>query len=263
MNSSASTINMETGFRSILAAKPVLKDGCRFRVGNGSSIRIWHDPWLPSPSQGFITLEPSSGREDTTVDQLILPGENSWDYDLLADLFSEEDRGQIMKIPLTVHGREDQMYWIHDKKGVYSIRSGYKSLMADSFIHSYSTIESFWTKLWRFKIPAKVRNLIWRASLNVLPTVDQLRARKVEVDNHCPVCSIHDESVLHAFVSCEFAQKLWRDANQPPSKLAISSSSAELVKWKPPTRSSLKLNIDASIFEDQGKARLGFVIRND
>ncbi|CAI9760115.1 unnamed protein product [Fraxinus pennsylvanica] len=304
-----------------------------FRVGNGSSIRIWHDPWLPSPSQGFITSEPSPGVEDATVDQLILPGENSWDHDLLADLFSEEDRGQIMKIPLTAHGREDRMYWIHDKKGVYSVRSGYKSLMADSFIHSYSTTENFWKELWRLKIPAKVRNLIWRASLNVLPTVDQLRVRKVEVDSHCPVCSIHDESVLHAFVSCEFAQKiweavgvvnsptmaanfkdwitatlknhqqdqeiivmlcwaiwlnrnetvwnaksftvlkvvtiannflqLWRDANRPPSKLAISSSSPELVKWKPPTRGSLKLNIDASIFEDRGMARLGLVIRND
>ncbi|CAI9777303.1 unnamed protein product [Fraxinus pennsylvanica] len=30
---------------------------------------------------------------------------DSWDYNLLADLFNEEDHGQIMKIPLTAHGR--------------------------------------------------------------------------------------------------------------------------------------------------------------
>ncbi|CAI9785166.1 unnamed protein product [Fraxinus pennsylvanica] len=194
---------------SILAAKSILKDGCRLRVGNGSSIRIWHDPWLLNPRQGFVTSEPSPGREDAIVDQLILAGENSWDYNLLADLFNEEDRGQIMKIPLIAHGREDRMFWIHDKKGAYSVRSGYKLLMANSFTHSHNTIESFWNKIWRYKIPAKVRNLIWKASLNVLPTTDQLRAKRVDVDSHCPVCLTHEESVLHVFVSCELAQKVW------------------------------------------------------
>ncbi|CAI9759335.1 unnamed protein product [Fraxinus pennsylvanica] len=238
-----------------------------------------------------------------------------------------------MKIPLTAHGREDRMYWIHDKKGTYSVRSGYKLVMADSFKHSHTTIESFWNKIWRYKILAKVRNLIWRASLNVLPTTDQLRAKRVDVDSHCPVCLMHEESVLHVFVPCEFAEKVWetvgvasspllaanfkdsltatlknhhqdqeiiamlcwviwmnrnetvlntksftvlkvvtiaknflqqwQDANQPPSKPAANSNRPELVKWKPPTTSSLKLNIDAAIFEDQGKAGLGLVIRND
>ena len=34
-------------WRSILKGREVLKEGMRWRVANGSSIRIWSDPWLP------------------------------------------------------------------------------------------------------------------------------------------------------------------------------------------------------------------------
>ncbi|KAL2495159.1 putative Uncharacterized mitochondrial protein [Forsythia ovata] len=67
-----------------------------------------------------------------------------------------EDRRQILQIPLTSLGREDRMYWIHDKKGSYLVKSGYHRLMVDSFVHSQTVMESFWSNLWKYKIPAKV-----------------------------------------------------------------------------------------------------------
>ncbi|CAI9769874.1 unnamed protein product [Fraxinus pennsylvanica] len=168
--------------------------------------------------------EPRPGREDATVNQLFIAGENSWDYNLLANLFNEVDRGQITKIPLTKHGREDRMYWIHDKKGVYTVRSGYMLLMGNSFIHSHTAIESFWNKFWRYKIPAKVRNLLWRALQNVLPTVDQLRAKRVNIESHCPACLMHEEYVLHVFVSCEFAQNVWEAVGVADSSLLVANN---------------------------------------
>ncbi|CAI9782598.1 unnamed protein product [Fraxinus pennsylvanica] len=164
---------------------------------NLNNLAIDYDPMHEDPKNGATRLKDKDGNlySDKMAIQGIIseyfhdifkssvqsdqPGENSWDYNLLADLFNEVDRGQITKIPLTAHGREDRMYWIHDKKGVYTVRSGYKLLMGNSFIHSHTAIESFWNKFWRYKIPAKVRNLLWRALRNVLPTVDQLRAKFV------------------------------------------------------------------------------------
>ncbi|KAK4381773.1 hypothetical protein Sango_2936700 [Sesamum angolense] len=36
-------------WRSIIAAHDLFRAGCRWRVGTGSAIRVWRDPWLPRP----------------------------------------------------------------------------------------------------------------------------------------------------------------------------------------------------------------------
>ncbi|KAL2498709.1 Ribonuclease H-like superfamily protein [Abeliophyllum distichum] len=206
------------------------------RRNRGINWTAWDKLCLPKSKGGMgfkklhetnlALLEPNPGSEDYTVGQLIITGENNWDYNLLVDLFNEEDRRQIMQIPLTSLGREDRMYWIHDKKGAYSVKSGYQLLILDSFVYSHTAMESFWSSLWRYKIPAKVRNLHWRASLNVLPTANQLRAKRVDMDSHCPVCLMHEESIFHVLVSCEFAQQVWKAVGviSAPPWLLISKS---------------------------------------
>ncbi|CAI9757018.1 unnamed protein product [Fraxinus pennsylvanica] len=169
-----------------LNVKSLLQDGCRYRVESGTSARIWRDPWLPNPNHGFVTSDPLPGHEEATVNQLFVPGENRWDYDILVDLFSEEERGQILKIPLSSYGRSDRIYWVHDNKGFYSVRSGYKRLMQEFFQEYPNTMDSFWRTIWNLKIPAKVRNFLWRASQLVLPTADHLRAKRVDIDKLCP-----------------------------------------------------------------------------
>ena len=42
-------------WRSILKGREVLKEGMHWRVGDGSSIQIWSDPWLPLEFLPFIS----------------------------------------------------------------------------------------------------------------------------------------------------------------------------------------------------------------
>ena len=65
---------------------------------------------------------------------------------------------------------------------------------------------SVWRRLWRLDVPSKVKNLMWRAANNVLPTADNLRSRKVQVPSLCSVCNAFNESVLHTLVDCGFAK---------------------------------------------------------
>lgn len=37
-----------------MAAKPVLREGVRWCVGDGKSIKIWEDAWIPSTESGRI-----------------------------------------------------------------------------------------------------------------------------------------------------------------------------------------------------------------
>ena len=48
-------------WRSILKGREVLKEGMRWRVANGSSIRIWSDPWLPLEFLSFTSSPAASG----------------------------------------------------------------------------------------------------------------------------------------------------------------------------------------------------------
>ncbi|CAI9755632.1 unnamed protein product [Fraxinus pennsylvanica] len=181
------------------------------------------DHWLPNLDHGFVTSDPISGAEEATVNQLFIPGENRWDYDIIVDLFSEEEQRQILKIPLSSYGRADQIYWVHDNKGLYSVRSGYERLMLE-FSQNYSNnMDRYWSTIWNLKIPAKVHNFLWRASQQVLPTSDHLRAKRVDIDKHCPVCLQHDESVLHSLVHCVFARSVW-DATGITSSPSLTDS---------------------------------------
>lgn len=42
-------------WRGILKGREVLKEGMRWRVGDGTSIRIWTDPWLPAEVLPFVS----------------------------------------------------------------------------------------------------------------------------------------------------------------------------------------------------------------
>lgn len=58
-------------------------------------------------------------------------------------------------------------------------------------------------------MPGKVKNFLWRAVKNVLPTIDNLFSRRVQVLPTCFVCNAYNKSVIHALVECGFAKSCW------------------------------------------------------
>ncbi|XP_019068310.2 putative pentatricopeptide repeat-containing protein At3g18840 [Solanum lycopersicum] len=68
---------------------------------------------------------------------------------------------------------DDQWMWKLDRKGRYTVKSGYSEL------HNAITPISngqFWWKIWKLKIPPKVLNFVWRA---ILSTGDNLMNKKI------------------------------------------------------------------------------------
>ena len=45
-------------WKSLLVAQPILKKGCFWRVGNGASIRVLKDCWLPNHPTKKILIQP-------------------------------------------------------------------------------------------------------------------------------------------------------------------------------------------------------------
>jgi hypothetical protein len=107
-----------------------MKEGMIWRVGDGESIDIWNDPWLPrgitrrvSSAQGHILL--------TRVSELINLITNRLDQELIRGIFHEDDAAVILGIPLAAN-MGDSIAWHFDKKGLFSVKSAYKVSVAAS-----------------------------------------------------------------------------------------------------------------------------------
>jgi hypothetical protein len=101
-------------WRSILKGIQLLKEGIIWRVGDGDTINIWTDPWIPRGSTRKLISQ--KGRHQVyKVSELINPTTNTWDTDLVQQTFAPEDAELILQIPIYEH-TGDFIAWHYDKK---------------------------------------------------------------------------------------------------------------------------------------------------
>jgi hypothetical protein len=103
-------------WRSILKGLEVLKKGIIWRIGDGTDVKIWEDPWFP----GNITRQPSTHKGDhdlVMVSELINHSSCTWKRDLIAQHFLPNDIHTICSIPLREHS-EDFLAWHFDNREI-------------------------------------------------------------------------------------------------------------------------------------------------
>jgi hypothetical protein len=93
-------------------------------VGDGSTIRVFDDPWIPANSNGQPLCKPREAKV-TMVDELIDMERMCWSKEKLEVNLIETDRRAVCQIPL---GRfaEDEWAWTQEKNGVFLVRSAYR-----------------------------------------------------------------------------------------------------------------------------------------
>ncbi|KAM5562230.1 hypothetical protein ABKV19_017448 [Rosa sericea] len=103
---------------------------------------------------------------------------------------------------------------------------------------SSSESSSFWKCIWAAKVPGKVKVHIWKVCQSILPTLSQLRGRRVPLLGGCFFCNAEDESILHVTLECPFVRDL---INMVPSLHNILTSSIpnSIVDWLQSCYSSL------------------------
>lgn len=112
---------------------------------------------------------------------------------------------------------------------------------------------SAWFKLWHLHVPAKVKNFLWRAMANVLPTTNNLLQCRVEVQASCPICHTSSETVFYVLVTCHFARACWIS-----SVLGFNGSCVSFVHWLEDlfSRWGLWLNKNNKVWNDvKGKVQ--------
>ncbi|KAK6116072.1 hypothetical protein DH2020_008341 [Rehmannia glutinosa] len=145
------------------------------------------------------------------VNDLLIPGTSQWDVSLLEELFCGRDVEEITNSPLNPSGVDDIRVWHYDKKGKYMVKSSYR--IARNFSEDDNRENSaLWSKIWKLKLPPKIKHFVWRACTNCLPLRSNLSRRNIVVEPVCAFCRVEMETCWHVFVSCRYCRDCWREA---------------------------------------------------
>uniref|UniRef100_A0A803PC62 Uncharacterized protein n=1 Tax=Cannabis sativa TaxID=3483 RepID=A0A803PC62_CANSA len=87
-------------WRSIWEAQDIVHKGIQWQVGNGYSISVLGDPWLPNVDNPFVVSH-HLGLVNAKVHSLMRLDDKSWDLEILQDMFEDLDISLITKIPFT------------------------------------------------------------------------------------------------------------------------------------------------------------------
>lgn len=145
----------------------MLRTGLGCRIGNGSTIRVLEDPWLPSEHEAHI--QTSNPAIQGQMVSCLLDENGDWDGDLIRDIFDSRDVNVILSISLNAES-QNTWYWRREKMGNYSVKSAYTLLQELNTDQNIPSNSGFWRRLWNLKIPPKVKHFLWRAVTNCLPT---------------------------------------------------------------------------------------------
>uniref|UniRef100_A0A803P8S6 Reverse transcriptase domain-containing protein n=1 Tax=Cannabis sativa TaxID=3483 RepID=A0A803P8S6_CANSA len=271
--------------RSVWEARPLIRNGVRWCVGDGSGINVLGEPWLPDPDNPFI-ISDHPALQNAKVENLFSLGGKEWDFPSC-----------------------DHLCWWKEGSGVYSVRSAYQILQESKGRGDDGAATGFWKQLWELKIPPKVKNLVWRAGVACLPTLAQLVTKRVaevwervgigtigadggsfadwctaiflkqSAEMRCLIATlcwaiwgaINDRiwqkklvsaSAIVASAKCFLDQ--WHIAQKSQIETSWSGLQVKdgVEQWAKPVENSIKINVDATIFEEQNHFGLACVIRD-
>lgn len=63
--------NPSYAWGSIIAAQEIVRQGCKRRIGDGKTTRVWQVPWLPCLENGYVTTEMPEELKDIKVHGLL------------------------------------------------------------------------------------------------------------------------------------------------------------------------------------------------
>ncbi|KAF5180637.1 hypothetical protein FRX31_029777 [Thalictrum thalictroides] len=144
-------------------------------IGDGTKIRIWEEPWIPSlpshiPSPAFSS-QPHN-QQISHVNQLLLPNSSTWNISLLNQMFDPFSVQHIMNTNIRGTNHNDRLKWLGNKNGVFTVKSMYKFITSN--IDHVQTDQKMNLKLWKVSAPPRAILFAWKYFHGGVPTRERL-----------------------------------------------------------------------------------------
>ncbi|KAG7569023.1 Reverse transcriptase domain [Arabidopsis thaliana x Arabidopsis arenosa] len=218
------------GWRSMLAAKDVLRYGIRKTIGSGFGTYIWTDPWIPDtparPPKGLTVERDPLACVNTLIDF----GSKQWKMDRLRELFPPEEITLILGIKPSRIVSSDGYCWIMTKSGNYTVKSGYevaRSISRPVCDHPFQgpSVTALKAQAWKLKTTRKLKHFVWQCVTGCLASSQRLFYRHIGRDKGCSRCGAEEESINHLLFECPPARQVWALSNIPSSPALFPSAS--------------------------------------
>lgn len=103
----------------------------------------------------------------------------------------------------TLSEEDDQLEWIGNTSKIYSIQSGYKSIIL------FPKAKVTWNNIWKANCIPKMKTFMWLVFLNKVLTWNNLTKRCFQGPNMCTFFSRKEEKTSHLFMECTLSCKMW------------------------------------------------------
>ncbi|KAF7823302.1 ribonuclease H [Senna tora] len=218
-----------------VGGREVLKMGLYRVIGNGESTSIWNDSWITGIQGGTLNPIHSNSWRPERVCELIDEDTHGWDIIKLWALFDANICEKILSIPPSRVCQSDVWAWSGEANGSFTVKSCYKMAMEESWDQTLLTPNlfcevptSFWKSMWRLPILPRFKVLMWRVCLEIIPTIEALEKRGMEIKDKCPWCSAEDETGYHVLIECEEIKHIWEHA---PFDFNSRLSHGSILEW--------------------------------
>ncbi|XP_057437799.1 uncharacterized protein LOC130729959 [Lotus japonicus] len=185
------------------------------RVGDGKSIHIWKDDWLPGGAPLLFRDDLVEEWRISKVSGLLHYPQGGSKQDLIEMVFAPATAQRILVVPVLIFPIEDSLFWPSNTHGNYTSKSGYHFVQVvnqqgqSSSSRGPSLHPKLWKNFWKSKALPRCKDLSWRAINDILPVCYSLRVRGVKVDVLCPFYGMKAETVDHVLLHWAAVQLLW------------------------------------------------------
>ena len=120
----ASQSSASYAWKSIIRGREVIRKGAIWRIGNGKSVDIWRDRWLPLKHSPKILSPRRNMGSEAKVCSFIDQDQRCWKLDVLVTSLMAFEAAMVRSIPLCHTDQPNVLIWPHNPNGEYSVKSG-------------------------------------------------------------------------------------------------------------------------------------------
>ncbi|CAN1315043.1 Transposon TX1 uncharacterized 149 kDa protein [Linum perenne] len=202
------------GWQGILHGRDLLLSGLIVQLGSHPTLSIFERNWVPGPRGPGLPVPRLSSSQIAHIQISALICDGSWNLSLLRDLFEASSVQAISSIPIPVTPQGDKDVWFFSPTGQYSTSSGYALALRSKPIKDQTFVvspmdPSAWRAVWSLRIQPKLRFFLWRLCHRIIPTIEALNRRGMELHPLCPVCLRQPETLEHLMFKCTATRRFF------------------------------------------------------
>ncbi|XP_057432423.1 uncharacterized protein LOC130725188 [Lotus japonicus] len=138
-----------------------------------------------------------------------------WNRDLVELVFWPPTAHEILQIFLPMRPASDVLFWPLTSDGGYTTKSAYGFIRQRRIRIEASSSSGqlpharFWKTLWAVDALPRCNEVAWRVAKNIVPVRCALCVRGMQVEEECPFCGVHPETIVHVLFLCPVVARWW------------------------------------------------------